>query len=66
MKLVDLDTKITVQLYDDEREEVVEREMSVGEYIDSFSVEGLLQTPIFNIPDDIPELHNLLYALREE
>ena len=42
MKLVDLDTKITVQLYDNEREEVIDREMSVGEYIDSFSVEGLL------------------------
>jgi hypothetical protein len=50
MKLVDLDTKVTALLYSDEKEETVEVEMTVGEFLDEYTVDGLLETPIVIIP----------------
>lgn len=50
MKLVDLDTKVTALLYSDEKEETVEVEMTVGEFLDEYTVEGLLETPLVIIP----------------
>ena len=62
MKLVDIDTKVTVLLWDDEHEEEVEREMTVGEMIDEFTVESLLEVPLYRsgrfekqgVPSDFP------------
>lgn len=47
MKLVDLDTKITALLWDDEHEEETEREMTIGDFLDEFTVEGLLEIPLY-------------------
>lgn len=47
MKLVDIETKVTAILWDDEHEETVEREMSVGDILDEFTVEGLWEIPLF-------------------
>lgn len=47
MKLVDIETKITALLYDEEHEETVEREMTVGEFLDEFTVESLLEIPLY-------------------
>lgn len=47
MKLVNLDTKITALLWDDEHEEETEREMTIGEFIDEFTVEGLWEIPLY-------------------
>lgn len=47
MKLVDIETKVTAILWDDEREEEVEREMTVGELLDEFTVESLLEIPLY-------------------
>lgn len=48
MKFVDIDTKVTVLLWDDEHEEEVTREMTVGEMIDEFTVESLLEVPLYH------------------
>ena len=47
MKLVDIETKITAILWDDEHEEEMEREMTVGEFLDEFTSEGLLEIPLY-------------------
>lgn len=47
MKFVDLNTKITALLFDAEHEEEVEREMTIGEFLDEFTVESLLEIPIY-------------------
>lgn len=47
MKLVDIETKITAILWDDEHEEETEREMTVGEFLDEFTAEGLLEIPLY-------------------
>ena len=47
MKLVDIDTKITALLWDDEHEQETEREMTVGEFLDEFTAEGLLEIPLY-------------------
>ena len=51
MKLIDIDTKITALLWDDETEEQVEREMTVGDFVDAFTVEGLWEIPLYIQPD---------------
>lgn len=50
MKLVDIDARITALLWDDEHEEETTREMTIGAFLDEFSVEGLLEIPILSIP----------------
>ena len=50
MKLVDIDTRITALLWDDEHEEETTREMTIGAFLDEFTVEGLLEIPILFIP----------------
>lgn len=47
MKLVNIETKVTAILWDDEREEEVEREMTVGELLDEFTAESLLEIPLY-------------------
>lgn len=47
MKLVDIDTKITALLFDDEHEETVEREMTIGDFLDEFTAEGLFEIPLY-------------------
>ena len=47
MKLVDIETKITALLYDDEHEETIEREMTVGDFLDEFTAEGLFEIPLY-------------------
>jgi len=47
MKLVDLNTKITALLWDDEHEEEIEREMTIGDFLDEFTVEGLWEIPLY-------------------
>lgn len=47
MKLVNIDTKITALLWDDEHEEETEREMTIGDFLDEFTVEGLLEIPLY-------------------
>lgn len=47
MKLVDIDTKITALLWDDEHEEETTREMTIGDFLDEFTVEGLLEIPLY-------------------
>ena len=46
MKLVDIETKITALLWDDEHEEQNEMEMTIGDFLDEFTVEGLLEIPL--------------------
>jgi len=47
MKLVDLNTKITARLWDDEHNEEIEREMTIGDFLDEFTVEGLWEIPLY-------------------
>lgn len=47
MKLVDIDTKITALLWDDEHDEEVSREMTIGDFLDEFTVDGLFEIPIY-------------------
>lgn len=47
MKLVDLNTKITALLWDDEHDEEIEREMTIGDFLDEFTVEGLWEIPLY-------------------
>ena len=47
MKLVDIETKITALLYDDEHEETIEREMTVGDFLDEFTAEGLFEIQLY-------------------
>ena len=51
MKLVDIDTKIHAFLWDEEHEEEVEREMTVGDFLDEFTVEGLFEIPFYVKPE---------------
>lgn len=52
MKLVNIDTKITAMLWDEEGEET-EAEMTVGEFLDLYTVEGLLEIPLY-FPGQVP------------
>lgn len=40
MRLIDADTRITLQIYDEEREEYHNEKMTVGESLDMYSEEG--------------------------
>lgn len=40
MKFINAETKVTVQLFDDEHEEYITREMTVEEALDAFTEEG--------------------------
>ena len=41
-RLVDVDKSVHVQIYDDEHEEYIDKEMTLAEYIDSFTDEGVV------------------------
>jgi Mg2+/Co2+ transporter CorC len=41
MTLIDGDRIITAQLYDDEHEEFTEKQMSIIEYVDAYTTEGV-------------------------
>jgi hypothetical protein len=43
MRLIDADTPITAQIYDEEHEEFVEKRMTIADYIDAYTVEGCPQ-----------------------
>lgn len=71
MKLVDIETKITAILWDDEHEQETEREMTVGEFLDEFTAEGLLEIPLYvmgapTIPAELPVLHGTFAATSEK
>ena len=46
MKLIDGDRIITAQLYDDEHEEYTEKKMSIIDYINAYTDEGVTETDV--------------------
>ena len=52
MKLIDIDTKITALLRDEDGEDT-EEEMTIGEFLNLYTVEGLLEIPLYS-PGQVP------------
>lgn len=52
MTLIDGDKIITTQLYDDEHEEYTEKKMSIIDFVNAFSDEGVTTADVLAIIDE--------------
>ena len=64
MTLIDGDKIVTAQLYDDEHEEFAEKKMSIIDFVNKFSDEGVTtDDDVLNkIRDEIAKIHLIGYA----
>lgn len=72
MTLIDGDRIVTVQIYDDEHEEYTEKKMSVIDFIDTYTDEGVTETDVVEqarwipVSKRLPEEEGLYLVYTEE
>lgn len=72
MTLIDGDRIVTVQIYDDEHEEYTEKKMSVIDFIDTYTDEGVTETDVVEqarwipVSERLPEEEGLYLVYTEE
>ena len=72
MTLIDGDRIVTVQIYDDEHEEYTEKKMSVIDFIDTYTDEGVTETDVVEqarwipVSERLPEDDGLYLVYTEE
>ena len=72
MTLIDGDRIVTAQLYDDEHEEFTEKKMSIIDYVNAYTDEGVTEAEVVDTPkvirfkklrDDMPLIQFLIKDL---
>ena len=63
MTLIDGDRIITAQLYDDEHEEFIEKKMSIIDYINAYTNEGVTEADVVMQTKLVPVSKRLTYEI---